>query len=301
MQARVLSKHMDVFGAEMQTQSPVMQRAYGRVEIGVRARDGKTALDTLVQEGCGKARIPKFGNKHCEQVVLINSSGGITGGDSLGWTVRVGESAHFTATSQACEKVYAAKAQDNPATVTTNIEIAAGGSLNWLPQETILFDGAKLRRTIHVSMAKDARLLMVEPVAFGRKAMGEAMTFGSFADHWRIHRGSELIHAEAFQIGGEAGTTVADQLTDEFAMAKNTAMATLALFASDAEAQADRLKSVANASGNVSAAVTAWNDKLIMRMAAVDSYHLRRTLIPAIAELTSGAEPMAGVPKVWAL
>ncbi|MEO0497699.1 MAG: urease accessory protein UreD [Pseudomonadota bacterium] len=284
---------MDALTTEPHTPSATMQRAHGRVEVDVYARNGQTALQRLVQDGCAKARLPKLGNRTCEQVVLINSSGGITGGDRLAWTVRVGEGAHFTSTSQACEKVYAAKAQDMAARVTTCIEIGEGASLNWLPQETILFDGAKLHRTIDASMAANSRLLMVEPVAFGRRAMGEAMASGRFCDQWRIHRGGELVHAEGFEIGGTSGA----QLTPNFAMKDNAAMATLALFAPDAEERLERLNQLLAASADVMAAATAWNGKLIARMVSIDSYHLRRTLVPAIAQLTDGE----GVPKVWAL
>ncbi|MEN0087044.1 MAG: urease accessory protein UreD [Pseudomonadota bacterium] len=276
---------------------PQMQRARGRAEIGIHSRNGKNALRRLVQDGCGKARLPRIGNSSCEQAVLINTSGGITGGDALDWTVEVDGGASFTMTTQACEKIYAANPADDPATVSTRLSIGPSAALNWLPQETILFDGAKLSRTITALLAEDARLLMVEPVMFGRKAMGEAMTHGHFSDRWRIYRDGNLVHAEGFSVSGD----IADQLAGSFAMGEHSAMATLALFAPDADAQLDALQSLLQNLPHTMAAATAWNGKLVARLVAEDSYQLRRTLMPSIALLNQGSHGSVGVPKVWAL
>ncbi|MEM1366139.1 MAG: urease accessory protein UreD [Pseudomonadota bacterium] len=287
--------------ADTTSNAPRMQRARGAVNIGVQTRDdqldaqtgGQTVLQRLVQEGCGKARLPRIGNRACDQAVLINTSGGITGGDALDWRVDVGVGAAFTMTTQACEKVYGAKAEDEPATVTTHLTVAEGAALNWLPQETILYDRAKLSRSVTAHLNGSARLLMVEPVVFGRRAMGKDMITGSFTDRWRIHRDGKLVHAEGFAVAGDVG----GQLAAPFATGENTAMATIALFAPDADAQIEALQNLFRQKPGAMAAATAWNDKLIARLVAEDSYLMRRTLMPAIALLTNGV----GVPKVWAL
>ncbi|MEO0637817.1 MAG: urease accessory protein UreD [Pseudomonadota bacterium] len=289
-----IDRDMDALDlASSQTALARKQRASGRVEISVVDRQGTAALQSLIQEGCGKARLPRIGQKTCEQVVLINSSGGITGDDRLSWTVNVGANAHFTATTQACEKVYAAAGEDAPATVHTNIRVEKSGALLWLPQETILYDRAKLKRRIEAQLFGSARLLLVEPIAFGRLAMGEAMETGHFSDQWRVERDGRLIHAEALRFSGDVG----QQMNRTFAIGDQAAMATMALFARDAETQLDRLRQALPASDDAHAAATAWNGKLIARFVAVDSYALRQSLLPAIAALTNGV----GVPKVWAL
>ena len=89
-------------------------------------------------------------------------------------------------TTQACEKIY--RASSGSAEVRNRIAVGEGGRLDWLPQETILFDGARLARRLEAELAPGAELLLVEATIFGRSARGETVRSGLFADRWRIRR-----------------------------------------------------------------------------------------------------------------
>lgn len=176
------------------------QRAWGRGRLSAKPFDGRTRLAEFYQEGCAKIRLPDTFD-HTMEAVLINSSGGLTGGDRLEWTFDSGEETHLTLTTQACEKIY--KSSGGTATVDTRIDVRAGACVHWLPQETILFERAAMARSLEVDIADNAEFLAVEAVLLGRKAMGEAMENGLFQDRWRIRKGGVLLHAENLKLAGE--------------------------------------------------------------------------------------------------
>src|SRR5690606_26793550 len=133
------------------------------------------------------------------EAVLINTAGGLTGGDRLSWSIEVGEGAAACLTTQASEKVYRAAA--GRAEVAARLDVAAGGRVAWLPQETIVFDRAAFSRSLEVDLASGAELLLVEAAVFGRTAMGERAVDGLFLDRWRVRCEGALVHAEDFRIG----------------------------------------------------------------------------------------------------
>ncbi len=135
------------------------QRARGEGRLVAKAEGGRTRIAELYQEGCAKIRLPKTFDASME-AVLINSSGGVTGGDRLSWEFRAGKGTKLTLTTQACEKVY--KAAAGTAEIATRISVAAGAHVDWLPQETILFDRSALSRSLEVDLAADASFLAVE-------------------------------------------------------------------------------------------------------------------------------------------
>ena len=172
------------------------------------------------------------------EAVLINTSGGLTGGDVVDWSFGAGEGTRLTLTTQACEKIY--KASADTATVSTAITVAAGARVDWLPQETILFDRASLTRSLDVELAEDAEFLAVEAVLFGRKAMGEAMTAGLFRDRWRIRRQGRLIHGEEARFEGD----VADRTARQAVLAGAGAFATLLYCGPQAEALLPQMRAL---------------------------------------------------------
>ncbi|MBL8583379.1 MAG: urease accessory protein UreD, partial [Rhizobiaceae bacterium] len=117
--------------------SPRFQRVSGEARLEVTMRDGRTRLSTLFQEGAAKVRMPAVGSDPLE-AILINTAGGLTGGDRLAWQIAAGEGASLSVTTQACEKIY--RAGQDHAEVRVHIAAAAGARIAWLPQETILFD-----------------------------------------------------------------------------------------------------------------------------------------------------------------
>ncbi|THD66132.1 urease accessory protein UreD, partial [Phenylobacterium sp.] len=145
---------------------PALQRAQGAGRIEVAADTGRTRLKRLYQDGCGKILLPVDRAARSLEAVAINTSGGLTGGDRMAWRARAEAGASLTLTTQACEKVY--RARDGHAAVSVGLDVGPGARIDWLPQETILFDAADLSRTLEADLAAGATLLVVEAVVLGR-------------------------------------------------------------------------------------------------------------------------------------
>jgi len=154
-------------------QTPRLQRAAGAGRIQVRRAEGATRLARLYQDGCAKIRLPTDHAARSLEAVLINTSGGLTGGDRISWQVDAQAGASLTVSTQACEKVY--RARDGEARVAVTLSAGEGARIDWLPQETILFEGSRLNRTLEVDLDEDATLTAVEAVLLGREAMLEPL------------------------------------------------------------------------------------------------------------------------------
>lgn len=265
---------------------PKMQRASGRARISFLLRGGATALDRLYQEGSAKLRLPKS-HGSVPEAVLINTAGGLTGGDSFTTEIILGPGTQAVATTQACERIYRSTGAD--AEVSTRIELGDNARLHWLPQETILFNRARLSRRLEADLADGAELLAVESVIYGRRAMAETVRSGFFHDRWRIRRRGRLVMAEDFRLDG----AVADLLARPAILAGNAAMATLVHLSSDPQRHLDAVRAQLGESGGASS----WDGRLVARIAAPDGLSLRRRLIPVL-RLLSGGRPL---PKVWQL
>jgi urease accessory protein len=266
------------------------QRVDARGVLAVRRRVGRTRIERLFQEGAAKIRLPQRATDPLE-AVLINTAGGMTGGDRLSWTVSVGDDAHAMLTTQACEKIY--RSSGGEAASTIALEVGAGASLAWLPQETILFDGSAFRRTIQADFAPGARGLIVEATLFGRLTMGETVQRGLFRDRWRIRGGGRLVHAEDFAIGPE----VAHRLAAAAATGGAPAIATVLALRDDAEELLATARAIIGHGGGASAWRIGETGKFLARLIAEDGYGLRKRLIPLL-QMLNGA---AGLPKVWSI
>ena len=263
------------------------QRTKGTARLTAKTVDARTRLDVFFQEGSAKIRIPQSYDGRME-AVLINTSGGLTGGDRISWQVDAGAGSHLTVTTQACERIY--KSSGGHAEVNTVLKVGADAALHWLPQETILFDHGALKRTLDVDLDENAEFIGLEAVLLGRKAMGERVASGLFRDRWRIRRNGTLIHAEDVCLSGDIIA-----LTEKSpVLAGHQAFATLFYCGSRGEALLGRLRGLF---GEALAGASHWNGKLIARLVADEAYDLRKMLIPAISLLRNGDPP----PKVWSL
>jgi urease accessory protein len=249
---------------------------------------GGTRLADLFQDGAAKIRLPRTSAGDGEaEAILINTAGGLTGGDRMSVTVEVGAGASVVATTQACEKIY--RSSGGAALVEARLRVAAGARLDWLPQETILFDGAELRRLIDVDIEPEARFLAVEAIIFGRRAMGERLLSGVFHDRWRVRRGGRLLHADDVRMTGALG-----KLNDNAAvLAGGGAMASVLYVGDDADRRLEAVRSTLGGTGGASA----FSGKLVARVVAADGLSLRRLLVPAL-EALRGGRPL---PKTWRL
>jgi urease accessory protein len=266
-----------------------LQRARGRAEIAVSLRRGAIRLDRLYQEGCAKAILPRT-HGPVPEVVLINTAGGVTGGDRIDWRLAVGPGAALVATTQAAERVY--RSTGGPAQVTTRLELGAGARLDWLPQETILFEAGRLERRLEVEMAEDASLTALEALVLGRAAMGETVATGGFSDQWRIRRAGRLVHAEALRASGDLAAATAGAAT----LGGARALATLVHLAPGAEARLDevRRRLADTGTGAVTAAASAKPGLLVVRFLAPGAQALRAALIRFLMGFRAAA-----LPRVW--
>jgi urease accessory protein len=264
-----------------------LERVAGTGRVAVTASEGITRLETLYQEGAAKIRLPTRPAGRGAEAVLINTAGGLTGGDRMAWTAEAGPGATLTLTTPACEKNY--RAASGHAEVAVSLAAGDSATLAWLPQETILFDRAALHRTLTLDLAETATALIVEPVILGRAAMGETVKVLDFRDRWRITRGGALIHAEDFRLGPDAS----GQIARPAVLGGRRAFATVLLLAPHAEDRLDAVRSVLRDQGGASA----WNGKLLARLSAETGQALRQTLVP-LAELLIGE---AALPRLWSI
>ncbi len=273
------------------TAAPVLQRTKGTAACGFKKRRDKTVLDRLHQSGSFKIRLPRLDPGQAPEAVLLNTAGGLTGGDKLSFEGKLDAGCEAVFTTQASERAY--RSISGEARVTSRLAAGAGSTLSWLPQETILFDGARLRRSFDVELEGDASLLAHESIVFGRAAMGEIMNAGMFSDVWRIRRDNKLIHADAVRIEG----AVADVLSNAATLRNARAMATILYAATDAEARLDEVRDIVDGISPAIgiAGVSAWAGKLIIRAVSDTGANLRRVVQPLITELRGG-KPM---PRVW--
>ncbi|WP_424934123.1 urease accessory protein UreD [Amaricoccus macauensis] len=269
------------------TASPTLQRARGCAEVTVGTREGRTVLRRLYQQGCAKALLPRTHSAKPE-AVIVNTSGGLTGGDRLDYRFEAEAGAGLTVTTQAAERVYRASAGE--ARVVTGLHLGAGADLAWLPQETILFEGGALRRTLDVEMAEGARLTAIESIVFGRAAMGETVTHGALNDQWRIRHEGRLIHAEALRATGDLARSMAGRAT----LRDTRAIATLVHVEAGAEDRLDEARGIIAQFEGTSAAATAKPGLLIARFAAPDAAPLRKALIRFLMAFRRET-----LPRVW--
>lgn len=260
-------------------------RVRGGLAITVAASAGMSRLVDLEERGGFRAKFPAC--DEWAEAVAINTGGGIVGGDRASFTLTVGEGAAMTFATQSAERVY--HALTGAANMRVTFSVGRGASLHWLPQETILYDGARLDRTIDADLAADATLLMSEAVVFGREAMGEDVNSGSFRDRWRLSRDGRPIYVDAVAIDGD----IHAQLQQGAVGAGGRAAATVVYVAPDAEARRDSTReAIAQPCGR--AAISAWNGMLVARFLAPSAAALRKDLTCALTHLSR--RPM---PRVW--
>lgn len=266
------------------------QRVNGIGRLSLQFKDGRTRIAKLYQEGAAKIRMPRAATDRLE-AILINTSGGLTGGDRLNWQVELAKNTSAIITSQACERIY--RASDDEARITTSIKLADGTRFAWLPQETILFNQSALLRRLEIEMAASAELLLVETTVFGRLAMGERVEQAQFRDRWRVRVGDRLVHAEEFSIGPD----VAAQLNNRAVTDGAVAIATILMIGKQIARHLDKARQIVGEDGGCSITETAGVAKLLIRLMTSDSYSLRKRLVPLLTLLNGKAQ----LPKVWSI
>jgi urease accessory protein len=210
------------------------------------------------------------------------------GGDQMDLSFDLAHGASAVLTTVAAEKIY--RGEDEPAAISTKLLLAGRSRLDWLPQETILFDQSRLRRALHIDMAGDASLLAAETLVFGRLAMGETAISGAFRDSWRLKRDSRLIFADETRLEGDIAATL-----DRPALGGGARAAALVLYAApDAESRLDSLRHAFAPFPEVESGASAFNGIVVARLLARSPDRLRAAMIAALAVLRGGS-----LPRVW--
>jgi urease accessory protein len=260
-------------------------RACGRIALAVKASAGITRRSRLREEGPLRVRCPGPASAELE-AVIVNTAGGVAGGDRFTFDVSVAPGARLLITTAAAEKIYRSLGPD--AVIDVTVKVGAGGSLAWLPQETILFDRARLARAIDIELAVDAQLIFVEALVFGRSGMGEVVQNGRLSDRWRIRRQGRIVHAEAMRFDGEIAAKLAQPAVGKGALA----VATLLIMPGDEMTAAGVRALSPRFRGEASA--SAWKGMMAARLCAKDGAALRHDLV-AILSAVRGVS----LPRLW--
>ncbi len=259
-------------------------RARGAVRFDVHARDGVTRRGALHESGSLRVRFPSPEDSGLSGV-FVNTAGGVAGGDRFDIEIAASDRARLTLTTAAAEKVY--RAPGAAAQLNISLKVASGAHLSWLPQETILFDRARMQRRFDIALDDGASLLLCEIVVFGRTAMGETIAQGEFVDRWRVSRGGRLVFAETVRLDGDIGTRLARSAVAGGARAIGTA-----LIVPGDEALVERLREASESfSGEVG--ISAWNGFAMARFCAQDAAALRADMMAVLARTG------AALPRLW--
>ena len=257
-------------------------RAVGSLSFSVKQVGGKTRRAQVREAGSLRVRCP--GQPAAElEAVLINTAGGVAGGDRFTLDIAAEQGTRLVVTTAAAEKVYRTLGPDS--VIDVKLDVTAGATLAWLPQETILFDRARMARSIDVSLAPDATLFLAEAIVFGRSGMGETVEEGALTDRWRVRRAGRLIYAETVRLEG----AIAERLAQPAAAKGGVAIATVLIAPGD-DAAVAAVRSQAF-EGEVGA--SAWNGIAAVRLCATDAAALRRDLVHVMTAVRGA------LPRIW--
>jgi urease accessory protein len=247
--------------------------------------EGLTRRRHLHESGSLRVRFPSPEAKGLS-AVFVNTAGGVAGGDRFGIEIATGEGSRLTVTTAAAEKIY--RAEGPPAQLDISLKAAAGAHLSWLPQETILFDRARVSRQIDIDLADSASLLLCEIVVFGRAAMGERMLAGEFVDRWRLRRGGRLVFAENIRLDGNIGEKLRQPAVARGGVAIGTA-----LIVPGDEALVERIRELSASFGG-EVGISSWNGFAMARFCAQDAARLRADMMAVLGRASGEA-----LPRLW--
>ncbi|MHB1304894.1 MAG: urease accessory protein UreD [Acidiphilium sp.] len=263
-----------------------VQRAVGAVRLAMKRRGDATVVDRLHQSGPLRARIVHAEPGQGAGCVLLNTAGGIAGGDDLSIEIAAAPTTAITVATQGAERVYRARAEDAPARLATRVVLGAAASLEYLPQETILFAGAALNRTLRIEMAADAAFLGVEALVFGRTAMGERLRHCRIVETIALYREDALVFRDRFAPPPDFAAAVRPAMLGDAG-----AMATIVHAAEDSASRLDAVRAMLDGDAGASA----WNGMLLVRILAADGAMLRAMVRRVLDVLREGRK----MPRVW--
>jgi urease accessory protein len=270
-----------------------LERANGAGRVVFTGEGTSARIADIYQKFPIRLLFPKIDDRSCTEVVIINSSGGVAGGDRLEIEVVALDRASISITTQAAEKIY--RALDRPARISTKLKASESAKLAWIPQETIVFDGARIARQTEIELCSGAEIIALEWLVLGRMESGEEVLSGHILDSWRIRLDGRLVWADGFLVADETF----GHLHRRALLSRWKAVGTLIYFGPRLDARLGALREIA-ASLDCQCAATIVGTIIIVRVAAVASADLKRGLRDLLDRfsLELGPGPF-GVPKMW--
>ena len=260
-----------------------LELAYGRFGDATRP---------VLRRHQGPLRVQKHlyaeGPQVCQHII-VHPPGGIAGGDRLNISAKVGEQAWAQLTSPGAAKWYRAS---GPAYQQLTLQVAAGATLEWLPQESIVYSGAQAQLETRIELQGDARLCYWDMVALGRPASGERFDSGEFRSRLDIHRDGQLLWHERQRIAGNDGL-----LDSPIGLGGQPVFATL-LITGDIDAELlERCRELPSA---VRGDLTQLPGLLVARCLADQALHARAWLIALWQQLRPALLGREAVPpRIW--
>jgi urease accessory protein len=269
-----------------------LERSEGVCRIVAAGSERGTRIVDVYQQSPTRVLFPRIENSRSLEAVLVNTSGGIAGGDRLRSSFTALSGASLTVTTQTAERIY--RAIDTPATIVTNLNVGDAAKLAWLPQETIVFNRARIVRRTEIEISSGAEFLALESLVFGRTAHGERLSEGSIIESWLVRKDGRLVWGDTLRITDE----VFLHLPRKSLLANSLAVATLLYSGGNLERPV-RLVRDLSASCDCLCGATVVGGIAVGRFAASSFAELKtalRCLLQRFAEEVSG--PFA-VPKMW--
>jgi urease accessory protein len=268
----------------MNVSRPRLQRARGESRVAFARRDGQTRLGDLYQRDPCRVLFPDPEPGEPPQAVLVTTSGGVTGGDSLIMAIEVGPGAEAVAATQAAEKIYRAAGTD-PCAMDIAVTVGEGATLDWLPQETIVFQGARLKRRSVADVAPGGALLVCEMVVLGRAASGERFTAGLLLDSWSVRRAGKLAWTDTLRVEGETPSGAG--------FGEANALATIIGVWDEPQVRFDRARVLLDGADAVRAGVTLVNGIMVARLLG-EATAVRRATTGFLGDFRGRR-----LPRVW--
>jgi urease accessory protein len=270
-----------------------LQRADGVCRIMVCGSGKATRIMDVYQQSPIRILFPKTGDEWAQEAVLVNTAGGVAGGDHLQLSVRALSGASLAVTTQAAERIY--RALDQSAHINTKLHVGNEARLAWLPQETIVFNHARFCRRTEIEISAGSELLALECLVLGRAARGEKLSAGAIIDTWQVRKNGRLQWADTLRLTDD----VFSQLFRKPLLWDASALVTLVYFGPGIEERLQLIRTL-SASFDCHCGATLAGGMLVARLAAWSSFELKAALRNLLQEL--GKESSPGpfrVPKMW--
>jgi urease accessory protein len=270
-----------------------LQRANAAGRIVLRGSDSGTEVVDVYQRFPTRIMLPTIDDDTIKEAVVVNAAGGIAGGDRLEFEVTALGNSRVTVTSQAAEKIY--RALDRPGRILTRLKARDTARLAWLPQETIIFNSARVHRQMEIDLSPGTQLVALEWLVLGRTAHGEEVTRGYICDRWLVRRDGRLVWADSFRVADETFP----HLRRRALLSNYNGIGTLLYFGPHLERRLEMLRDVTQSLA-CSFEATMVSGLIVVRLAAEASSDLRISLICMLQHLGREGDPRPfRVPKMW--